>query len=99
MNKPSLDLTSIKWKNYSFYYSLFLYLITQIPNHYPIVYYIHCAAGIGRAPTMAAAYLVTTGLTPTEAWAKIKQVRPFIRPTPGQEEQIVALVEGLKVQS
>ncbi len=61
--------------------------------------YIHCAAGIGRAPTMAAAYLVSTGLIPTQAWAKIKRVRPFIRPTPGQEEQIVALVEELKVQA
>lgn len=57
--------------------------------------YIHCAAGIGRAPTMAAAYLVSTGLTSTQAWAKIKQVRPFIRPTPGQEEQIETLVEML----
>ncbi len=57
--------------------------------------YIHCAAGIGRAPTMAAAYLVSTGLTPTQAWAKIKRVRPFIRPTPGQEEQIRALVEAI----
>jgi len=57
--------------------------------------YIHCAAGIGRAPTMAAAYLVSTGLTPMQAWSKIKRVRPFVRPTPGQEEQIVTLVEGL----
>jgi len=59
--------------------------------------YIHCAAGIGRAPTMAAAYLVSNGLTPAEAWAKIKGVRPFVRPTPGQEEQIRALDEGLRV--
>ena len=53
--------------------------------------YIHCAAGIGRAPTMAAAYFISTGLTPAQAWAKIKRVRPFIRPTPGQEAQINAL--------
>ncbi len=61
--------------------------------------YIHCAAGIGRAPTMAAAYLVSTGLSPTQAWKQIKRVRPFIRPTPGQEEQINELFEGLKVQN
>jgi hypothetical protein len=61
--------------------------------------FIHCAAGIGRAPTMAAAYLVSTGLTPAQAWAKIKGVRPFVRPTPGQEEQIRILVESLKIQS
>ncbi|MBA3874411.1 MAG: dual specificity protein phosphatase family protein, partial [Anaerolineae bacterium] len=58
--------------------------------------YIHCAAGIGRAPTMAAAYLVSTGLTPAQSWAMIKRVRPFVRPTPGQEEQIMMLAEGLK---
>lgn len=46
--------------------------------------YIHCAAGVGRAPTMAAAYLVSTGMTPARAWERIRQVRPFIRPTPPQ---------------
>lgn len=58
--------------------------------------YIHCAAGIGRAPTMAAAYLVSTGLSAEQAWTQIKRVRPFIRPTPGQEEQIRALVEAFR---
>ena len=61
--------------------------------------YIHCAAGVGRAPTMAAAFLVSTGLSPAQAWKQIKRVRPFIRPTPGQEEQINELFEGLKVQN
>ncbi len=50
--------------------------------------YIHCGAGIGRAPTAAAAYLVSTGLTPNEAWERIRAVRPFIRPKPAQVEQI-----------
>jgi hypothetical protein len=27
--------------------------------------YIHCGAGVGRAPTMAAAYLVSAGMTPS----------------------------------
>jgi len=61
--------------------------------------YIHCAAGVGRAPTMAAAYLVSTGLTSVEAWATIKRVRPFVRPTPGQEAQIKVLEEGLKANT
>jgi predicted protein tyrosine phosphatase len=61
--------------------------------------YIHCAAGVGRAPTMAAAYLVSTGLTPTQAWVTIKRARPFVRPTPGQEAQIKVLEEGFKVNS
>jgi len=50
--------------------------------------YIHCAAGVGRAPTTAAAYLVSAGLTPAEAWSLIRQARPFIRPKAGQFEQI-----------
>lgn len=50
--------------------------------------YIHCAAGVGRAPTTAAAYLVSTGLTPAEAWALIRRTRPFVRPKVVQLEQV-----------
>jgi predicted protein tyrosine phosphatase len=50
--------------------------------------YIHCASGVGRAPTAAAAYLVSTGLTPGEAWSLIRRRRPFIRPKPSQFKQI-----------
>jgi predicted protein tyrosine phosphatase len=50
--------------------------------------YIHCGSGIGRAATMVAAYLISTGLTADQAWAAIRAVRPFIRPTPPQLEQI-----------
>ncbi|MFN2289708.1 MAG: dual specificity protein phosphatase family protein [Anaerolineae bacterium] len=53
------------------------------------VVYVHCGAGIGRAAIMAAAYLVTTGLTADEAWDHIRLSRPFIRPTPPQIEQLV----------
>jgi len=45
---------------------------------------------VGRAPTMAAAYLVQQGMTPQDAWASIRRVRPFIRPTPAQVAQIEA---------
>jgi len=50
--------------------------------------YIHCWEGVGRGPTMLAAYLVSTGRTPGEAWAKIRAVRPFIRPTAAQIARI-----------
>jgi predicted protein tyrosine phosphatase len=50
--------------------------------------YVHCGSGVGRAPTMAAAYLVSTGLSPQEAWAKIRAARPFVRPKPGQISQV-----------
>lgn len=50
--------------------------------------YIHCWEGVGRAPTMLAAYLVSTGMKPGEAWAKIKATRPFIRPSVAQIQQV-----------
>lgn len=46
--------------------------------------YIHCKAGVGRAPTLAAAYLVAQGDSLDTAIARIKQVRPFITITPPQ---------------
>ena len=46
--------------------------------------YIHCAGGVGRAPTMAAAYLISAGLTLEEAIKLIKVQRPFINIMPAQ---------------
>jgi predicted protein tyrosine phosphatase len=50
--------------------------------------YVHCGSGIGRAATMAAAYLVTAGLSVEDAWSRIREVRPFVRPTPPQIERL-----------
>jgi dual specificity MAP kinase phosphatase len=50
--------------------------------------YIHCAGGIGRAPTMAVAYFVRHGLSVDDAINLIKQTRPFINITPVQMEQL-----------
>lgn len=50
--------------------------------------YVHCGSGVGRAATMIAAYLIRTGLTAEEAWASIRAVRPFVRPSAVQVEQI-----------
>jgi hypothetical protein len=50
--------------------------------------YIHCGAGVGRAPTMAAAYLIATGLSLEQALVKIRRVRPFITITPVQMDQL-----------
>jgi len=58
--------------------------------------YVHCGAGVGRAPTMAAAYLVSIGLTPDEAWNRIRDVRPFIRPKPEQVAQIKRFANNLR---
>jgi hypothetical protein len=57
--------------------------------------YIHCWEGVGRAATMAAAYLVSTGLTPEQAWAKVRAVRQFIRPTPVQMAQVEQYAKNL----
>jgi len=58
--------------------------------------YVHCWEGAGRGPTMVAAYLVSTGLSPAEAWACIRKVRPFIRPTEAQAAQVERFAAGLK---
>jgi len=51
--------------------------------------YIHCWEGLGRSATMAAAYYVSEGKTPLEAWHEIRHVRPFIRPTRVQLEKLL----------
>jgi len=50
--------------------------------------YIHCAAGVGRAPTMATAYFISEGMSMDDAIAKIAEVRPFIDITPPQRRQL-----------
>jgi predicted protein tyrosine phosphatase len=50
--------------------------------------FVHCGSGVGRAPAMAAAYLISTGKTADEAWEKIREKRPFVRPNPGQVAQV-----------
>jgi predicted protein tyrosine phosphatase len=55
--------------------------------------YVHCGAGVGRAATMAVAYLIHTGLSAEEAWAQVRRVRPFIRPAAAQIAQIERFVE------
>ena len=50
--------------------------------------YIHCGGGIGRAPTMAAAYFVSRGYSLDDAVALIRETRPFIHIMPPQLEQL-----------
>jgi protein-tyrosine phosphatase len=59
--------------------------------------YIHCMEGLGRGPTMAAAYLVSTGCSPEQAWRKIQTIRPFIRPMPEQQEQLARFAQQWQV--
>lgn len=50
--------------------------------------YIHCAGGVGRAPTMAAAYLIHEGMSLDQAVDTIRSVRPFIKLTPVQMKRL-----------
>lgn len=50
--------------------------------------YIHCKAGEGRGPTMAAAYLIHSGLNLDDALETIRKARRFIRPTTPQINQL-----------
>jgi predicted ATP-grasp superfamily ATP-dependent carboligase/protein tyrosine phosphatase (PTP) superfamily phosphohydrolase (DUF442 family) len=50
--------------------------------------YIHCSEGTSRAPTMAAAYLISRGMKLSDAIAFIKRSRPFINILPLQMERL-----------
>lgn len=62
------------------------------------IVYVHCASGVQRAATMAAAYLMSTGLSKQEALAKIREVRPFINPRRSQRKQLDRLADEWKSQ-
>ena len=50
--------------------------------------YIHCSAGVGRAPTLAAAYFMSRGMSLADALSLVRQARPFINIMPTQMEQL-----------
>jgi dual specificity MAP kinase phosphatase len=57
--------------------------------------YIHCWEGLGRGPTMTAAYFISQGMTPVEAVDKIRKVRRFIHMTPEQVDQLTTFADSL----
>ncbi len=52
--------------------------------------YVHCAAGLGRSPTQVIAYMMTRGLSDTNALKFLLERRPFIAPS---ERQLLRLKE------
>ena len=56
--------------------------------------YIHCRSGVGRAPTMGAAYFISQGHNLTEALTLIQKPRPFIQITSAQLEQLKRFEEN-----
>lgn len=53
--------------------------------------YIHCRSGEGRGPTMTIAYLMSTGMLYEDAYAFVKKIRTFIKPTEPQIRQLKKL--------
>ena len=58
--------------------------------------YIHCKHGEGRGPTMAVAYLLSTGMTLPDALTLIRKVRTFIMITQPQMMQLETFAELVK---
>ena len=50
--------------------------------------YVHCRWGEGRGPSMAAAYLISTGMTVDQALFLIRSVRNFIRLSDSQKQRL-----------
>jgi len=61
--------------------------------------YIHCKGGIGRAPTMAAAYFISQGRSTDEAIAVVKGTRPFIHITAPQLAALHSYEEAVRAQN
>lgn len=61
--------------------------------------YIHCRAGEGRGPTMAAAYLIAEGMRTNDALAHLRRYRPYARPSAEQRRQLTRWEELVNRQS
>ena len=57
---------------------------------------VHCGAGLGRTGTVLAAYLVTRGMSPREAIAKVRELRPGSVETAEQEWAVDAFARRQK---
>ena len=59
---------------------------------------VHCGAGLGRTGTVLAAYFVARGLSPKEAVAKVRDLRPGSVETAEQELAIEAFARRFAVE-
>jgi protein-tyrosine phosphatase len=60
--------------------------------------YVHCGSGVGRAPTMTAAYLISEGDSVEQAVQRVTKARPFIRILPAQMERLQEYAKNLERQ-
>lgn len=75
-----------------------IHFITEEINNNGKVY-VHCLSGEGRGPSMAIAYLMSTGMLFEEAFNSVKEIRPFIRITNPQREVLKKLEKELNKNS
>lgn len=61
--------------------------------------YVHCGSGVGRAPSMVAAYLIAEGDSVEDAVKKITHARPFIRILPVQMDRLREYEAHVRVTS
>jgi atypical dual specificity phosphatase len=57
---------------------------------------VHCGAGLGRTGTVVAAYFVTQGMSPKEAVARVRDLRPGSVETVEQERAIETFARRFK---
>ena len=55
--------------------------------------YVHCMLGVGRSATLVLAYFIAGGMSPEAAMARLRRRRPFIQPTPSQEQRLQEFAE------
>jgi atypical dual specificity phosphatase len=53
---------------------------------------VHCGAGLGRTGTLVACYLLSQGVAPEEAIARVRRARPGSIETTAQEQAVRAFV-------
>lgn len=58
--------------------------------------YVHCHKGEGRGPSMAAAYLMSLGMTADEAVMHLRHYRPFIRPNKQQMQRLYEFERSIR---
>ncbi len=58
--------------------------------------YVHCSSGVGRSPTVAAAYLATTGMSMADALRTVKARRPVTKINDAQLGTLRHFLDSLK---